>query len=92
MPRALGKVAAAVIPGALWLFVAYLQVGLVVTRVLSSDHTPWPLGNVIGGMILLYLPIGLAAIAYWIGHRRSVAPGLAAHLAGMAIVLAFWIL
>lgn len=91
-PRVLGKVVAAVIPGALWLFVAYLQVGLVTTRVLSGEQTPWPLGNLIAGMILLCLPIGLAVIAYWIGHRRSVAAGLIVHLVGMAMALAFWML
>lgn len=74
-----------------WALVAYVQVTLVITRILPSDHAPWPLGNIIGGLILIYLPVGLAGTSFWLTRRRSFALGAVAHLAGMALTLTFWL-
>lgn len=46
-----------------WLLVAYLTVTSSVHRLLPSATAPWPIGNVVAAMVLIYLPVVAAAAA-----------------------------
>ncbi|NCT90516.1 hypothetical protein GXB85_06100 [Cellulomonas sp. APG4] len=47
-----------------WLLVAYLAVTSSASRLLPSESTgPWPVGNVIAAMVVIYLPVAAAAAA-----------------------------
>lgn len=89
----IGRIVAAVVAGLCWLFVVYAQAGLVFSRLLPTNSSgPWPLANVVFGMVLVCLPVGLAAVAFWIGRRYPIAFGLLVHLLGMVAAFCFWLL
>lgn len=73
-----------------WTFVAYLQMVLAISRLFPESNDPWPMGNIIAGMVLIYLPAGLAFGISWIMRRRSLLLILLAHIAGMLSTFVFW--
>lgn len=76
-----------------WIFAAYVQLGMIVPRLLPSDTLdPWPLSHVVTAMILIYLPAVLAFTVFWFTRKRSLMTVIVLNLVCMPVSLIFWIL
>lgn len=79
-----------VVVAAAWAFVCVIQVGLVASRLFSTE--PWLLWNQIAGTVLVYLPIGLASAAAWLTRKKPLTTVAVAHVVAMPLPLIFWVL
>lgn len=76
--------------GAAWAFVCYIQVVLVASRLLTNPAERWLPWNQIAGTILVYLPVALAAIAWWLTRRKPLGMVVLTHSVAACISVLFW--
>lgn len=76
---------------AAWIGICFVQVGLVGSRLFSGDSGTWQPGNQIAGMVLVYLPVSLAAAAVWLSWKKPLSRVLVLHILAMVLSLILWV-
>lgn len=81
-----------VLLAAIWVGICYLQVAMVGSRLFTNPPEEGIVGIQLVATVLIYLPVGLAAVAAWLARDKSTGFAVMVHVVSMFLVFLIWVL